>query len=140
MLDKILAVILAISLTSLTGVGYYAHTLSKQHELDVAQITDLNVQIGKQKTSLENVVSNSQSKDQLIADYRKFFTDYDAATDKKAKEIKDALELLKTTVNKNVTLSNKILASSPQSNDMCLEANRLINEYLTEIHDGVEPK
>lgn len=77
---------------------------------------------------------------EIIESLTVFFSEYDSASAKKAQEIAEAVARVEASVRVNNARSTRILAELPQTQDMCAEANRLINQYLMEVYGASSPQ
>lgn len=122
----VFAVLLAISGMSLVGLK---KALVKSEET----VVELRVTIGSQAAAIHQLNQNSEDKNQLVTMFESKFKELRALDHSKLLEVAEAMKKVEEMTTKNVGLSNRILASTPKSDDLCQEADALINLYIDEI-------
>lgn len=103
-----------------------------------SKIEELKISVAEKDLTNRSLVANSKSKDDLIVIFETRFKELKDLEVIRAKKVEEALKAIEEKAAKSVSLSNRILASTPQSDDLCVEANNLINAYLNDIQ-GVKP-
>lgn len=122
----VFAVLLAISGMSLVA-------MKKALVISEKTVVELKVTIGSQAAAIIQLNQNSGDKDQIVTMFESKFKELRALDHSKLLEVAEAMKKVEEMTTKNVGLSNRILASTPKSDDLCLEADALINLYIDEI-------
>lgn len=122
----VLATLLVISVVGIVG-------LQKSVKATNKDLTEERIQVGALTSTIAQLNQNSKDKDALVTLLENGFKELRTRDQARAQQVAEALAKVEEQTSKNVSLSNKILASSPKSDDLCKEADALINLYIEEI-------
>lgn len=137
-LMKYLAVALfTVLITTNVATGISTYRLKSEIRSLNEDKTSLSEEVRRLTTEKELLTGELGRRSEIIESLRTFFKDYDSAAAQKQAEIAAALQKVAEVVRQTNLRSQKILADMPQSDDVCSEANRLVNEYLKEVY-GIE--
>lgn len=135
---KYLAVALfTVLITTNVATGISTYRLKSEIRSLNEDNASLSEEVRRLTTEKELLTGELGRRSEIIESLRTFFKDYDSAAAQKQAEIAAALQKVAEVVRQTNLRSQKILADMPQSDDVCSEANRLVNEYLKEVY-GIE--
>lgn len=119
--------LLATIIVALGGYSYLLKTQVSNRDKDIASLESTmekkNETIALQKQSLE--FSNG-----VIAQFKGVLDSLKSETLKKQEEILAALEATRKITDKYESSAARLLATTPKSSNICVEADDLINSYL----------
>lgn len=124
------AVLLALSIY----LGIDLRTAHRDLATAVTTISDYEVKVGSLEASLKQMEQNGKDVDTLVASFQAKFQESKTLDEQRHQAVVEALKSVEQKTSTNVALSNKLLSSTPQSSDLCAEANNLINAYLDEVN------
>jgi uncharacterized protein YlxW (UPF0749 family) len=123
MIDLIKNYVIGFLLLILAGTWVYAISLKKEVAADDVTIQDQRDKIGGFTKDLESTNS-------IVKSFSDKFKQLQADQDTRQKEVEDAMAKVDSIAKIHSTYSAKLLAETPKSENLCKEANDLIDSYI----------
>lgn len=120
--------IIALSVFITTTSGLVAGIVVKDRDLAGKELV-----IAGLRDELTALKVKTEMSEGILAQFQDSFREAREESNARQTVVLEALKQVEKLSSKNVALSNRLLAEVPQTEDLCMEANTLINRYLEEI-------
>lgn len=126
MIDNLAKLISVVLATLLISLGFYARGLHSEN-------VRLSTEVSEKTAKIAVLNSENQVGTSIATEFSNRFKELEEKEIARQRKVEEALASIQSLTSRSVSLSNKILASTPSSEDLCFEANVLINMYLEEL-------
>lgn len=122
---------LLVLLVALASILYFQKaSLSKEVESRIHEAAQKDAHIKSLEYALAQMEQLSKDKDNLIKIFEDRFAEARKMQEDRQVEVAASLSRVAGMVSKNISLSTQLLNYTPQTEDVCAEANAIIDQYL----------